>query len=49
MYVRVPRLLEQLGIADGDGSFGKLLAQLARIDVLLLDLGADAAAIIRTA
>lgn len=37
MYVRVPRLLEQLRIAHGDGSFGKLLAQLARIDVLLLD------------
>ncbi len=37
MYVRVPRLLEQLRVAHGDGSFGKLLAQLARIDVLLLD------------
>lgn len=37
MYVRVPRLLEQLRIAHGDGSFGKLLAQLARVDVLLLD------------
>lgn len=37
MYLRVPRLLEQLRIAHGDGSFGKLLAQLAKIDVLLLD------------
>jgi DNA replication protein DnaC len=37
MYVRVPRLVEQMRIAHGDGSFGKLLAQLARIDVLLLD------------
>jgi len=37
MYVRVPRLLEQLRIAHGDGSFGKLLTQLAKIDVLLLD------------
>jgi DNA replication protein DnaC len=37
MYVRVPRLLEQLRIAHGDGSFGKLLAQLAKIDLLLLD------------
>jgi DNA replication protein DnaC len=37
MYVRVPRLLEQLRIAHGDGSFGKLLAQVARIDVLLMD------------
>lgn len=37
MHVRVPRLLEQLRIAHGDGSFGKALAQLAKIDVLLLD------------
>lgn len=37
MYVRVPRLVEQMRIAHGDGSFGKLLAQMARIDVLLLD------------
>jgi DNA replication protein DnaC len=37
MYLRVPRLVEHLRIAHGDGSFGKLLAQLARIDVLLLD------------
>lgn len=37
MYLRVPRLVEQLRIAHGDGSFGKLLAQLAKIDVLLLD------------
>jgi DNA replication protein DnaC len=37
MYLRVPRLVEQLRIAHGDGSFGKLLAQLARTDVLLLD------------
>ena len=37
MYVRVPRLLEQLRIAHGDGSFGRVLAQLAKVDVLLLD------------
>ena len=37
MYLRVPRLLEQLRIAHGDGSLGKLLAQLAKIDVLLMD------------
>lgn len=36
-YARVPRLLDTLRIAHGDGSFGKRLAQLARIDVLILD------------
>jgi DNA replication protein DnaC len=36
-YVRVPRLLEALRIAHGDGSFGKRLVQLARIDLLILD------------
>ena len=34
---RVPRLTESLRIAHADGSFGKLLTQLARTDVLLLD------------
>ena len=37
LYQRVPRLTEALRIAHADGSFGKLLAQLARIDVLILD------------
>ena len=37
VYTRLPRLLETLRIAHGDGSFGKRLAQLARIDVLILD------------
>jgi DNA replication protein DnaC len=37
LYTRVPRLLEELRIAHGDGSFGKRLAQLARLDVLILD------------
>ncbi len=37
LYQRVPRLTEALRIAHADGSFGRLLAQLARIDVLLLD------------
>lgn len=36
-YTRLPRLLDTLRIAHGDGSFGKRLAQLARIDVLILD------------
>lgn len=37
LYQRVPRLTESLRIAHADGSFGKLLTQLARTDVLLLD------------
>ena len=37
LYQRVPRLTEALRIAHADGSFGKLLAHLARIDVLILD------------
>jgi DNA replication protein DnaC len=37
LYTRFSRLLEELRIAHGDGSFSKRLAQLARIDVLLLD------------
>jgi DNA replication protein DnaC len=36
-YARFNRLLEQLRIAHGDGSFGSRLAQLAKIDVLILD------------
>jgi len=37
LYARLPRLLEELRIAHGDGSFGRRLVQLARIDVLILD------------
>lgn len=36
-YVRLPRLLEQLRIAHGDGSWGRLMGQLARTELLLLD------------
>ncbi len=36
-YYRVPRLLVELGIARGDGSYPRLLNQLARIDLLVLD------------
>jgi len=36
-YWRVPRLLEELRIAHADGSYGKHLAQLAKLDVLILD------------
>jgi len=36
-YTRCSRLLEKLRIAHGDGSFARRLAQLARIDLLVLD------------
>lgn len=36
-YQRVPRLGEELRIRHGNGTFGKWLIQLAKIDVLLLD------------
>ena len=35
--MRAARLFEELRIAHGDGSFTRRLAQLAKIDVLLLD------------
>jgi len=37
IYVRTPRLFEELRIAHGDGSFGKRLAVLAKTDLLILD------------
>lgn len=37
VYVRVSRLLEELRIAHGDGSFGKRLVALAKADLLILD------------
>jgi len=36
-YLRLPRLLEELGIARADGRYPKLLAELARTDLLVLD------------
>jgi len=36
-YARTTRLMTELRVAHGDGSFGRRLAQLARIDVLVLD------------
>lgn len=36
-YVRVPRVLPELIIAKGDGSFTKRINELAKIDVLILD------------
>jgi len=37
LYSRFSRLLEELRIAHGDGTFNRRLAQLARIDLLALD------------
>ncbi|MEW6522812.1 MAG: ATP-binding protein [Bacillota bacterium] len=36
-YCRVPRLLTELAMAKGDGSYPELTRQLARLDVLVLD------------
>src|SRR3989338_3839243 len=36
-YERVSRLLEALRIANADGSYGKLLNQFAKIDLIILD------------
>lgn len=36
-YKRVPRLFEELGIAHADGTYVRLLARLAKVDVLVLD------------
>jgi len=37
LYLRLPKLLQELPIAKGDGTYIKLLTQLAKIDVLILD------------
>ena len=37
LYARTHRLLQELRVAHGEGSFSRRLAQLARIDVLVLD------------
>ena len=37
LYKRAPRLLEELQVAHGDGTFTQRLAQLARIDLLAID------------
>lgn len=36
-YYRTPRLLTELGIARGDGSYPKLMNQLAKVNLLVLD------------
>ena len=37
LYLRFPRLFQELHIARGDGRYGKLLASMAKIDLLLFD------------
>jgi DNA replication protein DnaC len=37
IYRRVPRLFEELGLARVDGSYARVLAKLAKADVLILD------------
>ena len=37
LYVRAARLFDELQVAHGDGSFGHRLAQLARLDLLVID------------
>ncbi len=37
LYLRVPRLFEDIAIAHGDGRYSKLLTQLAKTNVLVLD------------
>lgn len=36
-YISMPRFLEELLIAHADGSYGKFLSQILKIDLLLLD------------
>ena len=37
LYFRLPRLLQELGLARVDGRYGKLLGALAKTDVVVLD------------
>lgn len=37
LYVRLPRLLEELTVAHADGSYGRRLVQMAKLDLLILD------------
>ena len=37
LYVRAARLFDELQIAHGDGSFARRLAQLAKLDLLVID------------
>jgi DNA replication protein DnaC len=37
LYLRLPRLFEELSLAHGDGRFPKLMAAFAKIDLIILD------------
>ena len=37
LYRRLPRLLDELALARADGSYARLLARLAKVDLLVLD------------
>lgn len=37
LYLRLPRLLEDLALAHGDGRYSKLMASLAKTDLIILD------------
>lgn len=37
LYFRLPRLLQELGLARADGRYGKLMLSLARTDLVVLD------------
>ena len=37
LYLRLPRLLQELPVAKADGRYGKLMGTLAKTDVLILD------------
>lgn len=36
-YIRLPRLLQEMNIARGDGSYGKLLTRIAKYALLIID------------
>lgn len=36
-YVRLPRLLQQLAVSRGDGSYARILERMARLDLLAID------------
>jgi DNA replication protein DnaC len=38
LYTRAARLFDELQVAHGDGSFARRLAQLARLDLIVIDL-----------
>jgi hypothetical protein len=37
LYLRLPRLLQEMPLAKGDGRYVKVMTSLAKTDVLILD------------